>query len=140
MSGSLLLDTPFVVGLLNRHDQHHLKAREILLRVRSASRVLITEAVLVEIGNFLSAIPHRGAAASFIKGCYNGAEQNFQVVKTDKDLIERSLKFYEERPDKSWGLTDCISFVVMNENQTTDAVTTDNHFAQAGYRALMAET
>jgi predicted nucleic acid-binding protein len=44
-----------------------------------------------------------------------------------------------ERPDKTWGFTDCISFVVMREEGLTDAVTADVHFVQAGFRALLRE-
>ncbi len=41
------------------------------------------------------------------------------------------------RPDKDWSLTDCISFVVMEEHGITDALTGDHHFEQAGFRALL---
>jgi sugar lactone lactonase YvrE len=41
------------------------------------------------------------------------------------------------RPDKTWSLTDCISFVVMQDEGLTTAVTTDHHFLQAGFNALM---
>lgn len=37
------------------------------------------------------------------------------------------------------GATDCISFIVMRTNGLTDALTSDHHFTQAGFRALMLE-
>jgi predicted nucleic acid-binding protein len=45
--------------------------------------------------------------------------------------------FYESRPDKAWSLTDCISFVVMNQHGLTEALTGDHHFEQAGFTALL---
>jgi predicted nucleic acid-binding protein len=39
--------------------------------------------------------------------------------------------------DKEWGLTDCISFLVMQDRAMTDALTTAQHFQQAGFRALL---
>ena len=51
----------------------------------------------------------------------------------------RGLQLYENRADKAWGLTDCLSFVVMQEQGLTEAVTSDRHFRQAGFRALMLE-
>lgn len=133
----MLLDTVFVQALLNRHDQYHSQAKAVLPRVRSASEVWITEAVLVEVANALSGL-NREAAARFIEQCY--ATHNMRVVTVDTALLDRALQLYRSRPDKTWGLTDCISFVVMEEQGLTDAVTADKHFQQAGYRALLLDT
>ncbi len=101
-----------------------------------AEQLITTEAVLVEIANALSAI-NRVLAVEFIqdiRGLANG-----QVVSVDTALFDKGIKLYSNRADKTWGLTDCISFVVMEEKQCTLALTSDNHFIQAGYRALMVE-
>jgi predicted nucleic acid-binding protein len=50
------------------------------------------------------------------------------------------LDLYDERADKEWGLTDCLSFVVMSDQSLTDAMTPDRHFIQAGFRALMRDS
>jgi len=39
--------------------------------------------------------------------------------------------------DKEWGMTDCISFIVMQDMEIIDALTTDDHLRQAGFRALL---
>ena len=46
---------------------------------------------------------------------------------------------FAARPDKEWSLTDCISFVAMNERDITDALTSDHHFEQAGFRILLKD-
>jgi predicted nucleic acid-binding protein len=46
---------------------------------------------------------------------------------------------YRNRSDKSWSFTDCASFVVMQEQRLDSALTTDSHFSQAGFRALLLE-
>ena len=51
----------------------------------------------------------------------------------------QALALYQSRTDKTWGLTNCISFVVMQQQNLTDAVTGDRHFVQAGLRTLMLE-
>ena len=137
MSGErYFLDTAFVPALLNRRDQFHPQARAFLARVRTAVEVWITEAVLVEIGNALSA-RNRIAAAKFVRECYETS--NMRVVAVDTVLVQRALDHYEVRPDKDWGLTDCISFVVMKDKDLAEAVTSDSHFQQAGYRARLVE-
>ncbi len=46
---------------------------------------------------------------------------------------------YCQRNDKNWGIVDCISFIVMEEGRITEALTTDIHFQQAGFRALLRD-
>ena len=57
----------------------------------------------------------------------------------DDDTFARGFDLYARRPDKSWSLTDCISFVVMTDRGLTEALTGDHHFEQAGFRALLRE-
>jgi predicted nucleic acid-binding protein len=133
----LLLDTVFIEALLNKRDQYHEKARALLPRVRVAYEVWVTEAVLTEVGNALSAVD-RKAAVQFTRQCYQIV--NMRVVSIDTSQFTRALQLYESRSDKTWGLTDCISFVVMQEQGLRDAVTADQHFVQAGYRALMLDS
>ena len=128
------LDTAYVQALLNRRDQHHERAKEMLPRVRAAVEVWITEAVLIEIGNALSSFD-RQAAVRFIEGCYKTG--NIHVVSVDTGLLGRALQLYRDRPDKQWGLTDCISFVTMRDQRLTLTLTMDDHFRQAGFQVLM---
>ena len=87
-------------------------------------------------GNALSAF-NRTAAIQFIQLCYKTA--NMRIVSVDTELLNRALQLYQARPDKTWGLTDCISFAVMHEQGLFMAATADEHFLQAGYRALLLE-
>jgi hypothetical protein len=132
----LFLDAVFIQVLLNRRDQYHLQARSLLPRIRNPREVWITEAVLIEVGNALSAL-NRQVAIQFIQQCYQTA--NMRVVTVDTQLLNRALQLYQARPDKTWGLTDCISFAVMQEQDLIIAATADQHFLQAGYRALLLE-
>ena len=137
MSGDrLFLDTAFIQAQLNPRDSYHERAKQLLPRIRAATEVWITEAVLVEVGNAFS-VSKRDMASRFINTCYRTA--NINVVTVTPKLLQHALKLYQSRPDKSWGLTDCISFVVMEMNGLTDAATSDRHFTQAGFRALMLE-
>ncbi len=132
----LFLDTAFIQALLNKRDQYHHKALKLLPRLKNAKEVWVTEAVLTEVGNALSAV-NRVIAVKFIQQCYE--TKNIYVVSVDTPLLQRALQLYYDRSDKTWGLTDCISFAVMKEQGLTDALTTDKHFVQAGYRALMLD-
>jgi predicted nucleic acid-binding protein len=47
------------------------------------------------------------------------------------------LESFEQRPNKEWSLTDCISFVVMEAHGLSEALTSNGDFEQAGFVALM---
>lgn len=132
----IFLDTFFVQALLNANDAHHERAKRLFADVRTATEVVTTEAVLTEIGNALSTGMRR-EAARFIRGAY--ATPNLVVVPVNTSLFHRALALYESRGDKEWGLTDCISFVVMRERRISEAATGDRHFRQAGFETLISE-
>jgi predicted nucleic acid-binding protein len=61
------------------------------------------------------------------------------VVPFQPEPIDSAVQLYRTRHDKSWSLTDCLSFVVMERRQLTEALTTDRHFEQAGMKAMMLQ-
>jgi hypothetical protein len=48
-----------------------------------------------------------------------------------------ALELYSKRSDKTWGLVDCASFVVMEKEGIDEAFTNDRHFVQAGLSCLL---
>jgi predicted nucleic acid-binding protein len=91
--------------------------------------------VCIEIANGLAALKFRQAAARIIRSLQETAL--VRIIPASAELFQQALSLYERRPDKDWGLTDCASFVVMAENNLADALTTDEHFRQAGFKALL---
>ena len=65
----LFLDTAFIQALLNPHDDYHNRAKSLFPRIRTATEVWLTGAILTEVGNALSASNRRGAV-QFIQQCY----------------------------------------------------------------------
>lgn len=128
------LDTVFIQAILNPRDQYHQVAKNFLPRVRNAKEVWITEAIIMEVANALSNY-NRQKVSTFIQQCYS--TDNISVVNITSQLFQEGLKLYSSRQDKNWGLVDCISFIVMDEQKLTDALTSDIHFIQAGFQALL---
>jgi uncharacterized protein len=60
------------------------------------------------------------------------------VVAATHELFDRAVRFFANRHDKSWSLTDCTSFIVMKDLAIGEALTADHHFAQAGFIPLLA--
>jgi len=96
-----------------------------------------TRAVLLEIGNALSKQRYRQAAVKLLVALE--ADPNVEIVPLSDRLYIHALQLYRERPDKEWGMVDCISFIVMEDREILEALTTDNHFQQAGFRVLLRD-
>ena len=63
-------------------------------------------------------------------------DQNVEVVGASTDWIAEGLQLFQQHADKEWGLTDCISFVVMKKIGIETAFAFDQHFVQAGFQKL----
>jgi len=133
--GDAFADTVFWVALVIRADQHHARAQAWSQRV--TGRLVTTDAVLTETANAMARPNWRGHAVGLIDHLLSRAD--VEVVRSGPDLWARGWALYRGRPDKGWGLTDCVSFVVMEDAGLTDALTSDEHFRQAGFRTLLTE-
>ncbi len=98
---------------------------------------MTTRAVLLEIGNALSKRRHRASAVQLLASLE--ADPSVEVVSLSPELYANAFTLFRERPDKEWGLIDCASFLVMEARGITEALTGDEHFEQAGFRALLRE-
>jgi len=126
-------DSFFFFALLDEGDEAHDKA---VASVRELSRDLLTTPwVLAEVGDGLAAPGRRGRFVELLE--FIRASEQFHVVAADQQDFDEGVALYSQRPDKSWTLTDCISFVVMRERGIRDALTGDRHFEQAGFTALL---
>jgi hypothetical protein len=131
----ILVDSVYVIALVNERDQHHARAIELSEQF-DGSPLLITDGILLEIGNSLSR-RFRLEAITAIEKLTSYPEMT--RVHITSDLFERSFELFRSRRDKAWGLVDCISFVVMRDFGVVEALTHDEHFVQAGFRALLRE-
>lgn len=90
---------------------------------------------MIEIADGLAAVNYRQTAAQTVR--LFRENPSVEIIPAASNLFEQALELYEQRQDKSWGLTDCASFVVMHENNVSEALTADDHFRQAGFKALL---
>jgi predicted nucleic acid-binding protein len=133
----LFLDTSFAIALASHRDQHHEQAVTLASEIRANKAQLVTTIpVVIEIGNSLAKQSFRQAAVQLIASLHS--DSSVTIVPLDHSLYNRSFSLFADRSDKDWGLTDCISFVVMEDQKIQKALTADNHFQQAGYETLLA--
>ena len=129
-------DSNYWVALLNPRDVLHDKA-QVLSRQFDFTQIVTSEMVLAELLNCCgnAGAQLRQTAAESVRSLRDSSET--KVVPQTSDLFERALERYRFRPDKTWGLTDCASFIIMEDEGLTIALTHDHHFIQAGFQALL---
>lgn len=126
-------DTFYYLALLNPSDAAHHLAVEVT--DRRSGTLVTTQWVLAEVGDALAHSKTRHRFLSLIQSL-NSDPQTI-IVPADNANFSAGIELYRGRPDKSWSLTDCISFAVMAQYQVTDALTGDHHFQQAGFKLLL---
>ena len=126
-------DAFYYVARLNRHDQHH--DRVLAFSSDFRARLLTTDWVLMEVADALAKSECRPRIRDFIHHLRQSSA--CEVVAASRELQDRALELYHQHRDKSWTLTDCVSFVVMRDRGLTDALTEDHHFEQAGFTARL---
>ena len=138
MANELYLDSSYAIALAASSDQLHLRALELADEIeRHATRLITTRAVLLEIGDALAKERYRAAAALLLISLES--DPTVEIVPLTNDLYFQAFDLFRNRSDKEWGLTDCASFVVMQARGVLESLTSDEHFEQAGFRALLRQ-
>ena len=130
---ALFADTSYFVALAGPNDSSHVAAVE--WSERWQGRIITTEYVLVETGCMLSRLADRAAFVNLVHGLQ--ADPLVRITPASRALFRAGFDLFASRRDKEWSLVDCISIVVMKQRRLTEALTTDRHFVQTGFRALL---
>lgn len=136
MKNEIFLDSAFIIALASKTDSFHEKALQIS-ETLDGKILVTTRAIMLEVGNALSKRSFRKAGVALLNSLE--MDDNVAIISLSDELFTKGMELYSKRIDKEWGLIDCISFLVMQERGILQALTTDIHFQQAGFQALMRE-
>ena len=138
INSTVFLDTGFAIALLSPRDQYHAAALHLAAQIQQqGTKVITSDAVLLEIGAALAKHAYRPAAIKLIDGLR--ADPNVEIMPINSWLFETAYRLFREHPDKEWSLTDCASFVIMQERRISQALAADEHFKQAGLIPLLLQ-
>lgn len=129
----IFVDTGFFLALAQERDALHQRA--LAWASCCAEPLLVTEFVLLEMVNSMSAPIDRAKAHAMVHAIRSSG--GYEVIAIAPHLFDAGLQLHAMRPDKKWSLTDCISFVAMDERKVSRALAYDRHFEQAGFEALL---
>jgi len=130
----VLLDTSGLVAYLDASAASHADAETFF---HAAPSRLTHSFVLAEFVALCHARRlNRELSLSFVTDLLQNPE--VEVIWVDELLIRAALEFLKRRSDKNYSLCDAVSFLVMQERTIMEALTTDHHFEQAGFRRLLS--
>ncbi|MBI2806462.1 MAG: type II toxin-antitoxin system VapC family toxin [Planctomycetes bacterium] len=129
---TVFVDTFALIAWLNPRDNAHGAVAAYLDGF--SGQLVTTEWVLMDLADALAAPEARSTAVAFLKAVR--ADPLFEVVGYVPTAYQAGFDLFAARTDKSWSLTDCLSFGVMTARGLTEALTADHHFEQAGFRAI----
>lgn len=133
MKSSIFIDTSYFLALVNSRDKYHQAAKSMAAQIMPP--FITSEAVLFELGNALAKPPYRMLGIHSLRQIR--ADTSIEIVSITPALFAQTVVFYQSRPDKAWGLTDCSSFVIMQQRGLHEALAADKHFEQAGFKRLL---
>jgi predicted nucleic acid-binding protein len=132
----VFVDTAGFLALWDAADAHHTAAAQLqtdLVRKRRA--FVTTDYVADETATLLLMRHSHGAAVDFLQS--PAASEAVRLEWIGPERFHGAADLFRRHRDKGWSFTDCTSFTLMQELRIQDSFTTDHHFRQAGFVALL---
>lgn len=129
----MLIDTSGLFCLLHQNETQYVKAVELY---EQATLRLTHSYVLAE---FVPLARIRGLSHNLVIEFSQRAldDNDIEVVWVDEQLHRDAVRLLQMRQDKGYSICDAVSFVLMRQRGIPDALTTDKHFVQEGFRRLL---
>jgi predicted nucleic acid-binding protein len=137
MAREVLFDTSGFFALMDRSDPTHLKASKWVSAQRGRVRPLTTEWIVGETCNLLVDRKRPHLVSRFLD--YIERSEALLVINPDEMLVASAREFIRRQAEHGYSFVDCLSFCLMRERTVRDALTTDGHFRQAGFSALLVD-
>ena len=135
---TLFADSGHWIALLHPRDQMHERAKAVATGLGPVA-IVTTQMALAEALNHLSGEGERlrNVAVRMVRELQDNP--NVEVIPQTDAQFRAAVERYAARSDQRWSLTDCASFLVMEERDISEALAYDRDFEQAGFVALLRE-
>jgi predicted nucleic acid-binding protein len=131
----LFVDTAGWVACADAADPAHEQAAAVRDRwLEDGGMLVTTDYVADETLTLLRLRLGLGTAETWWQQVDGSPRLRWEYVSLGR--ADKARAFFFRYRDKQFSFTDCTSFVVMRELKLREALTTDHHFAQAGFLTL----
>jgi uncharacterized protein len=135
MKNIYFLDTSYILSLEIQNDSAHQQVLQNWATLAKSTAFLVTTTyVFDEVVTFFNSRNLHYKAVEVGNRLLESPD--IELIQIDQTLFDRGWQYFQKHKDKSYSLTDCLSFIVMQEREIVTALTLDNHFSQAGFQTL----
>jgi len=135
-SEAVFADASFFFALAAKRDAAHASAvGQLGTLLRQERRIVTTDYVVDEALTLTKARTNAAVAVALLDRIDRSEAIEVELVSLGR--FDLAKVFFRQHADHDYSFTDCTSFVVMRELRLTEVLTTDSHFVEAGFRALL---
>lgn len=138
VTNSTFIDTSGWANLFVKTEPNHQQAAEWFRKARPQNYLLITSNYIVlELVALLNSPLRvsRPQLFQYVDAIHSASY--IQLIRIDQTTEEAAWTLLKQRLDKSWSLVDATSFIIMEQFNIQNALTSDHHFEQAGFIRLL---
>ena len=136
VKNKVFIDTSGWLALVNKKDKYHKKAKNVKKEIDEKNYEIYTSNfVIVEIANGLSKIKFKHLAVNLVEKIRGSEDIN--NITVNNNIFEEAWDLFKDYDDKEWGLTDCTSFIIMENYNIQKNLSNDHHFEQKGFINLL---
>lgn len=134
----IFADTFYFIALINPRDNWHQRVVKVSQSI-SKVQLVTSESILQEVLNFYaeSGYFQRQRTVKLVKKIID--DSDILVIEQNHESFLLGLSLYENRLDKGYSLTDCISMKIMQNLEINEILTNDKHFSQEGFIILLRD-
>ena len=130
---SAFLDTSYLLALELKNDQNHAVAVDHWRRVSASALSLVTTSyVFDETVTFFNSRGYHSKAVEIGSALLHSP--SVRLVLVYQLLFREAWTYFQQHPDKTYSLTDCVSFMVLRKLGMDTVFAFDRHFIQAGFK------
>ena len=132
---TFFMDTSYIIALEAADDKNHKSAVRHWRDLNKPLPLFVTTTyVFDEVVTFFNNQNRHAKAVEIGERLLTSP--SVQFIHVDETLFYETWDYFKQHTDKSYSLTDCISFVVMKRLGIQTSLSFDKHFVQAGFEKL----
>lgn len=137
MKEKVFVDTGYWIALIDKRDQNHTAAKQVLQPLLTSYEICLSDFVIFETLTYLNcSIKRHDLAIKYLEKMEN---PNIHVFTVDEAIKNKAIHLFKKYSDKDFSIADCTSFTIMQVNNIKLFAGFDDHFKQMSFISIMPE-